>query len=321
MNDEYNPLISVVMPAYNAERTIGEAIRSVIEGTFDDFELVICDDASTDHTPEVIRQFRDTRIRVLRNDCNSGEGFTRDRAIAAARGKWIAPLDADDAFAAERLTTLLNVARDHPYSIIFDEIMICHDTPLGMRAWRPARQIWTYPGEANQVRRVRFTDWVSQRRLVMQPIIPARLIRELSLSHSNSAAGADIGFRCRLLGMSGADLWYVPKALYLYRRSPNGMSGTAGRDNLLANELESAIDAFRGDEAAIAALRVRAAYSRHAGEYRDFFSRLSRLDLIDAARIARKKPWVIGELTRRVAQHLPYHFNRMWHGGLRRDIK
>jgi glycosyltransferase involved in cell wall biosynthesis len=316
-----SPLVSVVIPAYNASRTIGEAVSSVLDGSFQDFEIIVCDDASNDRTADVVRSIPDPRINLLRNKVNMGEGATRDRAIAAANGNWIAPLDADDAFAPERLRTLLDVAMAHPRSIVFDEVMICHDTPSGIRAWRPARNNAVYPGQAKQIRRVQFTDWVSQRRLVMQPIIPTQLIRELSLSHSDSAAGADIGFRCKLLGRSKADLWYVPEALYLYRTSPSGMSGTSGRDTLLANELESAVAAFRGDEAAIAALRARTAYSRRAAEYRVFFSQLSKFNLVDAARVAWRKPWMIGEFTRRAVERIPYHFSRIRQGGLRRKSK
>jgi succinoglycan biosynthesis protein ExoO len=315
------PLVSVIIPAYNAERTIGEAISSVLHGSFQEFEIIVCDDASSDRTVDVVRSIRDVRIKLLRNKVNMGEGATRDRAIATATGKWIAPLDADDAFAAERLRTLLEVAMAYPRSIVFDEVMICHDTASGIRPWRPSRSKAIYPGKADQVRRVQFADWVLQRRLVMQPIIPTRLIREFSLLHSDSAAGADIGFRCRLLGRSKAELWYVPQALYLYRTSPAGMSGTNDRDNLLANELESAVTAFRGDGIAIAALRVRAAYSRRAAEYRAFFLQLSQFDLIDAARLARSKPWVIGEFTRRAVERIPYHLSRMAKRGLRRKPK
>jgi succinoglycan biosynthesis protein ExoO len=310
--------VSVVMPAYNAERTIADAIRSVMEGGFDDFELVICDDASTDHTLEVIGQFSDARIRVLRNDSNSGEGVTRDRAIAAARGRWIAPLDADDVFAPERLATLVQVAEAHPGAVVFDEVMLCHDTSNGLLPWRPSRAADAYPGTPNEIREIAFSDWIRHRHLVMQPLIPTCLITQAKLRHSRSLVGADIGFRCRLFGLSGAPLWYVPQAMYLYRISPAGMSGTTGGSDMLAAELEASAPAFGNNSKAVTALLWRAGQSRRTSQCREFYTCLRRLHLFAAARKAAANPWLISEFVRRFADRVPYHLSRMWHRGARR---
>jgi succinoglycan biosynthesis protein ExoO len=318
MNEVCSPRVSVVIPAYNAERTIGDAIRSVLEGTFDDFELVICEDASTDRTLKVIEQFSDARIRVLRNDSNSGEGVTRDRAIAAARGRWIAPLDADDAFAPGRLATLVRVAEAHPGAVVFDEVMLCHDTRSGMLPWRPSRVADAYPGAQNEIREIAFADWIRHRHLVMQPLIPTCLITQAQLRHSRSLVGADIGFRCRLLGLSGAPLWYVPQAMYLYRISPTGMSGTTGGSDMLAAELEASVPAFGNDTKAVAALLWRAGQSRRTSQCREFYTCLRQLHLFAAARKAAANPWLISEFVRRFADRVPYHLSRMRHRGARR---
>ncbi len=93
-----NPLISVVMPAYNAERYLAEAIDSILSQTFRDFELLLVDDCSTDTTLEIIDEYarRDDRISVFRNDKNLKLARTLNRGIKAARGKYIARMDADD---------------------------------------------------------------------------------------------------------------------------------------------------------------------------------------------------------------------------------
>ncbi|MBN8901933.1 MAG: glycosyltransferase family 2 protein, partial [Rhodospirillales bacterium] len=66
------PEISVLMPAYNAERYIRQSIHSVLSQTFEDFELLVVDDGSTDTTPEILASVRDPRLRVLRNATNLG---------------------------------------------------------------------------------------------------------------------------------------------------------------------------------------------------------------------------------------------------------
>src|SRR4051812_27484223 len=91
-----NPSISVILPAYNCERFIGSAVQSVLSQTTTDFELIIIDDGSTDHTAEVILGITDKRIRFYRNDRNSGLVYTLNRGIALAEGDFIARMDGDD---------------------------------------------------------------------------------------------------------------------------------------------------------------------------------------------------------------------------------
>ncbi len=97
--------VSVVMPAYNAERTLEESVNSVLSQTFGDFELIIIDDCSTDGTALLCAGFAesDPRIRVFRNEANKGVAESRNRGIAEARGVWIAFLDSDDIWFPDKL--------------------------------------------------------------------------------------------------------------------------------------------------------------------------------------------------------------------------
>ncbi len=90
--------ISVIMPAYNAEDSIGAAIRSVQRQTYQNYELIIIDDGSTDHTHEIVEAFaaEDSRIKPLLNKKNMGTSFTRHIGVANAAGDWLAFLDSDD---------------------------------------------------------------------------------------------------------------------------------------------------------------------------------------------------------------------------------
>lgn len=93
-----SPLISIVMPAYNSEEFIAKSITSIISQTYRFWELLICDDCSSDNTCEVIEEFSrcDSRIRLLRNDINKGPAESRNTCIDHSKGDYVAFLDSDD---------------------------------------------------------------------------------------------------------------------------------------------------------------------------------------------------------------------------------
>lgn len=91
-----NPLISVVMSTYNREGMIKESVDSILNQTFSDFEFIIIDDNSTDNTFEIIKEYKDDRIKLFRNEKNSGCTFNYHNAQNIAKGKYIAHIDDDD---------------------------------------------------------------------------------------------------------------------------------------------------------------------------------------------------------------------------------
>lgn len=103
------PLVSVIMPAYNAEKYIGEAIASVCAQTYENWNLLILDDGSADRTVEIAESYaqQDARIQVLCNPQNMGVARTRNRGFDLAQGEWIALLDSDDRWRAQKLENSL----------------------------------------------------------------------------------------------------------------------------------------------------------------------------------------------------------------------
>jgi len=95
--------ISVLMPAYNSANYIAEAINSILEQTFTDFELIIINDGSTDNTHQVITSFTDARIKYYQNDGNKGLTFVRNRLLSLATCNYIAFIDSDDIAHKNRL--------------------------------------------------------------------------------------------------------------------------------------------------------------------------------------------------------------------------
>lgn len=101
MNRKYVPLVSVVMPVYNAQQYVGEAIRSVLNQTLEDFELIIVDDGSTDKTQEIILSFKDVRIKYYL--CEHNYIKTLNYGMCLAVADFVARMDADDVMCNNRL--------------------------------------------------------------------------------------------------------------------------------------------------------------------------------------------------------------------------
>lgn len=108
------PLVSVIMPAYNAEKYISDAINSILEQTYDFFELIIVEDGSSDKTLEKIMQFKDKRIHVIRNNKNRGIAYSSNYGIQMCKGKYVALLDDDDMAFPNRLELQVEYMEKHP---------------------------------------------------------------------------------------------------------------------------------------------------------------------------------------------------------------
>lgn len=109
--------VSVIMGAYNAEGTVEAAVQSIVQQTFRDWELIICDDHSDDQTLDILRRLagaRPGRIRILCNDTNLRLSGTLNRCLAVARGEYIARMDADDMSHPERLERQVAYLESHP---------------------------------------------------------------------------------------------------------------------------------------------------------------------------------------------------------------
>ncbi len=110
-------LVSIVMPNYNCAKYIAETVNSVLSQTYTDWELLIVDDCSTDNSLEVIKEFtqKDERIKLFVNEKNSGAAASRNRALREAKGEWIAFLDSDDLWTADKLEKQIGFMKDNGY--------------------------------------------------------------------------------------------------------------------------------------------------------------------------------------------------------------
>lgn len=112
-NQKYSPVVTVIMPAYNAARYIEEAIRSVQAQTITDWELIVVDDGSSDETCQSVQRLaeEDRRICLICNETNLGAAKTRNRAMELARGQYVALLDSDDIWHPDKLEKQLRLLK------------------------------------------------------------------------------------------------------------------------------------------------------------------------------------------------------------------
>lgn len=133
------PLVSAVVPAYNASRTVVDAVNSILTQTVGDLEVIVVDDGSQDDTADVVRSIDDPRVSLIEKQ-NAGASSARNAGLRAARGRYVAFLDADDLWLPSKLERQLEVleGNDGVYAVQSGAVMVDDDMrPLSVRRCRP----------------------------------------------------------------------------------------------------------------------------------------------------------------------------------------
>ena len=140
-------MISVIIPVYNVEEYLHDCIFSVLNQTYDDFEVICIDDCSTDSSFQILKDFEkiDTRIKVFKNEVNSSLGFTRNRGLEIAKGKYVLFLDSDDWLDFNTLEILHDVAEKNILDVLIfkainfddEQILYYKDDYYNMKVMNP----------------------------------------------------------------------------------------------------------------------------------------------------------------------------------------
>lgn len=139
----HSPLVSVIIPAYNQDRFIGDAIQSVLDQTYQNFEIIVVNDASTDNTDEVVRRFKDERLKYIVQTENVRLSATRNTAMRASQGQILALLDADDIFHPEKLQAHTAFLAEHPeIGVSYNSRFNLHYSSKELAGiWRPPMRV------------------------------------------------------------------------------------------------------------------------------------------------------------------------------------
>ena len=313
------PLISVVMPAFNAERTIVCAIQSVLLQSYKNLELIVCDDASSDGTLELLRSIDDCRLIVVRNGVNMGPGLSRDIAIDHARGKWIAFVDSDDWWVPGRLHRLLASAEDGVAEVVFDNTLMCHDADDRLVPWRSVHGYSAFGTCGEMDRDIRVAEYIRADRLLMHPMIRTDFIRNHGVRHSARRFAEDAEFYLKL-AHAGAKLRYVPESMYYYRISPGSLTELAGNPSLMRRCLEecSQWEGWREDEKKAFSEKIRAL--RINEELFAFVQQIRSFSFIGALSVVFRHPRLIVAIPKKTVRQVAYHFSRIINNGRRRAL-
>ena len=121
------------MPNYNCEKFVGETIKSVINQTYTNWEILFVDDCSTDNSIKIAESFKDSRIRIFKNEKNSGAAVSRNWALREAKGEYIAFLDSDDLWVPEKLEKQIKFMEENDYKFSYSmyKEMSEDSVPLG----------------------------------------------------------------------------------------------------------------------------------------------------------------------------------------------
>lgn len=133
--------VSIITPCHNGAKTIGEAIESVLGQSYANWEMIIVDDCSTDDSVSAVKAFADPRIRLLQNETNPGPGGTRNVGIRAASGRFLAFLDADDAWLPEKLAAQTSFMVEHDCAFSCHGYYVCDESMNVLSEYMPPARV------------------------------------------------------------------------------------------------------------------------------------------------------------------------------------
>jgi succinoglycan biosynthesis protein ExoO len=290
------PVVSVVTANFNGARHLAPAVRSVLDQTLASLELIVVDDASTDDSLGVIAAAAagDPRVRVIVQPANGGPGAARNRALAEARGRWIAVFDGDDLMAPDRLQRLVARGEADGADIVADNLLVFED---GSEAAQPF-----LAGRDAALRWISLADYIGSARMYskrpglgyLKPLFSAQAVAGIRY-REHLRIGEDYDLVLRLLAR-GCRLRLEPAALYRYRKHAGSISHRLRREHLVQMlEADAQLDeVLQGQPREVRQAQARRRRSLEAAlAYDRVIERLKARDLVGglAASAARPDVW------------------------------
>ena len=213
-------LVTVIMPVFNATRTLSTALRSVLHQTHRDLELLAVDDGSTDDTSRLLQTWarRDQRLRVLWYGDNRGRSAARNYAIDEASGEWLTFIDADDLWARTRLERLLAVAASNPsVDLVTDDrigFKVSSKGKVALQHRFPSREAWGFGG----VEPLALRGWAMDKRH-LDPLVRRSFVIDSGARYpENLSSSEDQSFCMQLVfAKNGCSAVRLAEPLYYYR--------------------------------------------------------------------------------------------------------
>ncbi len=289
------PVVSVIMPTYNAVRHLETAVRSACCQSLAAIEIIIVDDGSTDATVALAERLAagDARIRVERNPRNLGPAGARNRALALARGTFVAVFDSDDLMAPRRLETLVAIADARGADIVADNLVVFDDAePHGAAL---------FLGDRHRPGWITLPDYLGETVMYgggadfgyLKPLLRLASLRAAGLAYdARLRIGEDDDLIVRAL-LAGLRYWLQPDPGYGYRRHAGSIShrlSAADADAMLAASGALLMAAAGQPPVIVRALAARHAAQRKAWAFAAFIAALKARDAVRAAALVVSDP-------------------------------
>ena len=291
-------LVSILLPAYNSRHLIGTAIQSVLNQTQHRFELIVINDCSTDGTEEVVERFarNDDRIKLLRTTRNGGPAAARNVGFDAARGRWIALLDSDDAYVPERLARLLELGDVNAADMVSDNLLMM---PVGGEPY-----LLIPPNSLEHSQHLTAAEFVHRNignrkncRFsygFMQPMIRRDFLLRHGIRYDErNRFGEDFMLYVACL-RAGACWWVTPEVLYHYATRPGSLTEVQTSSDL--RRIAQLEEDFLRDPAVSRNAALRKALRQHKAKidrlyyYRAFTDAIKQKQLGEAGRLLVQSP-------------------------------
>lgn len=297
-------LVSVIMPVFNTEKYVAEAIKSVLTKTYPFFELIVVDDGSTDSSEKVIKSFRDSRIVYLRHEKNRGVAEARNTALKIAKGRWGAVIDSDDVWLPERLENLVSVASSGK-CIVSDDHYICFTVSDGLVMWERMLKLFYSLKIDKEIIEMDLVDFLNYRAPILHPIFPLDFVREKNIQEiQDFVPREDLVFYLEFL-CSDFRLKIINKPYYLYRLTSGSITSRKPVENI-ENIEKYLLEKHKISNEGLEALKRFLKQSKEIYYYNLFAFYLKNSDFKSSLKILYEKPSLFIQFLYRLPSSIRY---------------
>lgn len=303
------PIASILIPAYNAEKFISDAVESARRQTLSNIEIIICNDGSSDRTEAIIREIAraDPRIKIIRNPSNFGISLTRNIALQHACGRWLFFLDADDLLHPQQLEILVALGEHYQADVVINNLYwISAD---GKKYVGPAVH------DIKETQPLSSTIFINRSSRMgfswgyLRPLVKMEFIRQHNISIDNRLiTGIDFYFLCAIF-IAGARSIFSPMPMYYYRLHPQSITALPANrrqrafDQLInGTQILLELTKYYGNTEADAALYNRLEFLTQMRDFASIIDSLKNLNTVSALK----------GMIRLKSRFLHFFFRRAW---------
>jgi len=239
------PLVSILIPTYNRAEYLGQAIDSALAQTYQNIEIIVHDDASTDNTPELLKRYHDKRLRLIRTEDNHGMLGGWNYIVKKAKGEYLKFLASDDLLEPNCVATLVKEGISHPHaSVITCQRKFINGEGMVVKKMGFAHKNTVLPG----ISHARWILTTVRENKIGEPtavLYPTKLVKQVGDYDPTFSQFADFEYWIRLLRFG--ELVYVHQPLCSFRTHASSNTSSAIADGRFITEIFALIDKYYAD--------------------------------------------------------------------------